>query len=83
MDLGGRPSVDSALHWLEKWGEIRRVILGIDDYPLCCSKLLDHHLSPDIDQVALALARILAGSFQQLIAGKVLPVSGMDVWNIC
>ena len=37
-------------------GEIRRVIRGIYDYPRF-SKLLDQHLSPDIDQVARALAR--------------------------
>ena len=51
-----RPTVDSALHRLEKRGEIRRVIRGVYDYPQF-SKLLDQHLSPDIDQVARALAR--------------------------
>src|ERR1035441_8643945 len=56
LDLGIRPTVDSALHRLEKRGEIRRVIRGIYDYPRF-SKLLDQHLSPDIDQVARALAR--------------------------
>jgi predicted transcriptional regulator of viral defense system len=56
LDLGGRPTVDSALHRLEKRGEIRRVIRGIYDYPRF-NKLLDQHLSPDIDQVARALAR--------------------------
>ena len=56
LDLGGRPTVDSALHRLEKRGEIRRVIRGVYDYPRF-SKLLDQHLSPDIDQVARALAR--------------------------
>jgi hypothetical protein len=56
LDLGGRPTVDSALHRLEKRGEIRRVIRGVYDYPQF-SKLLDQHLSPDIDQVARALAR--------------------------
>ena len=56
LDLGGRPTVDSALHRLEKRGEIRRGIRGIYDYPRF-SKLLDQHLSPDIDQVARALAR--------------------------
>jgi hypothetical protein len=50
------PTVDSALHRLEKRGEIRRVIRGIYDYPRF-SKLLDQHLSPDIDQVARVLAR--------------------------
>ncbi len=56
LDLGGRPTVDSGLHRLEKRGEIRRVIRGIYDYPRF-SKLLDQRLSPDIDQVARALAR--------------------------
>ena len=56
LDLGVRPTVDSALHRLEKRGEIRRVIRGIYDYPRF-SKLLDQPLSPDIDQVARALAR--------------------------
>ena len=56
LDLGGRPTVDSALHRLEKRSEIRRVIRGIYDYPHL-SKLLDKNLSPEIDQVARALAR--------------------------
>ena len=50
LDLGGRPTVDSGLHRLEKRGEIRRVIRGIYDDPRF-SKLLDQNLSPDIDQV--------------------------------
>jgi hypothetical protein len=33
LDMGGRPTVDSGLHRLEKRGEIRRVIRGIYDYP--------------------------------------------------
>jgi hypothetical protein len=41
---------------MERRGEIRRVIRGIYDYPRF-SKLLDQSLSPDIDQVARALAR--------------------------
>jgi hypothetical protein len=56
LDIGGRPTVDSGLHRLEKRGEIRRVIRGIYDYP-SFSKFLDQTLSPDIDQVARALAR--------------------------
>ena len=56
LDLGGRATVDSALHRLEKRGEIRRVIRGSYDYPHF-SKLLNQPLSPDIDQVATALAR--------------------------
>ncbi|HEY0757925.1 MAG TPA: DUF6088 family protein [Acidisarcina sp.] len=56
LDMGGRPTVDSGLHRLEKRGEIRRVIRGIYDYPTF-SKFLNQTLSPDIDQVARALAR--------------------------
>jgi len=56
LDLGGRPTVDSALHRLTQRGEIRRVVRGIYDYPRF-SKLLDQQLSPDVDQVARAIAR--------------------------
>lgn len=56
LDLAGRPTVDSALHRLMQRGEIRRVIRGIYDYPRF-SKLLAEPLSPDIDQVARAIAR--------------------------
>ena len=55
-DLGGRPTIDSALHRLERNGSIRRVIRGIYDRPHF-SKLLSTILSPDLDQVAQALAR--------------------------
>jgi hypothetical protein len=55
-DLGGRATIDSALHRLERKGKIRRVIRGIYDYPRF-SELLGQELSPDIDQVAHALAR--------------------------
>ena len=41
--------------WRRK-GSIRRVIRGIYDYPRF-SKMLDQQLSPDLDQVATALAR--------------------------
>jgi len=56
LDLGVRPTIDSALHRLEGRGEIRRVIRGIYDYPRT-SKLLEQRISPDIDQVARALGR--------------------------
>jgi hypothetical protein len=56
LDIGGRSTVDSALHRLAQRGEIRRVIRGIYDYPRF-SKLLDQQLSSDVDQVARALAR--------------------------
>lgn len=54
--LGNRATVDSALHRLEKKGKIRRVIRGIYEYPKF-STLLGQELSPDIDQVARAIAR--------------------------
>jgi hypothetical protein len=56
LDLGGRPTVDSALHRLERKAEVRRVIRGIYDHPRF-SKVLGQKLSPDIDQVARAIAR--------------------------
>ena len=56
LDFGSRPAVDSALHRLAQKGNIRRVIRGIYDYPHF-SKFLGQHLSPDVDQVARALAR--------------------------
>ena len=55
-DLGRRATIDSALHRLERKGTVRRVIRGIYDYPRF-SELLSQPLSPDIDQVAQALAR--------------------------
>jgi hypothetical protein len=55
-DLGSRPTVDSALHRLERKGSIRRVIRGVYDLPRF-SELLSTELSPHPDQVAQALAR--------------------------
>ncbi len=55
-DLGSRAAIDLALHRREKETLIRRVIRGIYDYPRF-SELLKKSLSPDIDQVAHALAR--------------------------
>lgn len=54
--LGSRTAIDVSLHRLLKKGIIRRVIRGIYDYPKY-SELLKQDLSPDIDQVASALAR--------------------------
>ena len=62
-DLGVRSTVDSALHRKEKEGLIRRVIRGIYDYPRH-SELLQKTISPDIDQVAHALARKFAWRIQ-------------------
>jgi len=55
-DLGTRSSIDVALHRLVARKKIRRVIRGIYDYPQY-SKRLERTLSPDVDQVARALAR--------------------------
>jgi hypothetical protein len=55
-DLGPRPTIDSALLRRERQGLLRRVIRGIYDYPRQ-SKAVPGPLSPDIDQVANALAR--------------------------
>ncbi len=54
--FGSRSAIDTTLHRLLKKGTIRRVIRGIYDYPRQ-SKMLGGELSPDIDQVAQALAR--------------------------
>ena len=62
-DLGPRPTIDSALHRREREGVIRRVIRGIYDYPRQ-SKALRGPVSPDIDQVAHALARKFAWRIQ-------------------
>jgi hypothetical protein len=70
--MGGRPTVDSALHRLEKRGEIRRVIRGIYDYP-SFSKFLGQTLSPDIDQVARALAEVPLAYLAQRSNGLELP----------
>ena len=55
-DCGRAGAVDLALHRLLKAGKIRRVCRGVYDYPQY-SELLQQTLTPDIDQVAHALAR--------------------------
>jgi len=62
-DLGTRSAIDLTLHRREKEGLIRRVIRGIYDYPRH-SELLKKSISPDIDQVAHALARKFAWRIQ-------------------
>jgi len=62
-DLGARSTIDSALHRREHEGVIRRVIRGIYDYPRT-SKALGGPTSPNIDQVAHALARKFAWRIQ-------------------
>ena len=54
--LASRGAIDIALHRLQAKGTVRRVIRGIYDYPRH-SDLLKTAVSPDIDQVARALAR--------------------------
>lgn len=56
LDLGSRPSVDKALSSLVNAGTIRRLDRGLYDYPQF-SELLGDLLSPDLDQVAHAIAR--------------------------
>jgi len=62
-DLANVSSVDRALSRLQKAGTIRRVLRGLYDYPRY-SKLLEQSLSPDIDQVAQALARKFGWTIQ-------------------
>lgn len=49
-------NIDKALSELTKQGKIRRIIRGLYDYPKY-SELLQQPLSPDIEQIAQALAR--------------------------
>ena len=62
-DLGARSTIDSALYRREKEGLIRRIIRGVYDYPRH-SELLQKTISPDIDQVAHAIARKFAWRIQ-------------------
>jgi hypothetical protein len=62
-DLGARSTVDSALYRRERDGVIRRVIRGIYDYPRH-SRAIGGRTSPNIDQVARALARKFAWRIQ-------------------
>ncbi len=55
-DAGSRLSIDTSLHRLKKKGTIKRALRGIYYYPRF-SQRLNRELSPDIDQVARALAR--------------------------
>ena len=52
----GEANIRQALSSLNKAGKIRRVCRGVYDYPRY-SELLDRQLSPDLNQVANALAR--------------------------
>lgn len=61
--LGRREAIDISLHRLVKKGKIRRVMRGLYEYPKY-SSLLNKELSPDIDQVAGALARKFGWTIQ-------------------
>lgn len=61
--FGNHKAIDKALSRLSRKGLIRRVIHGIYDYPKY-SKLLEQDLSPDIDQIAQALARKFGWNIQ-------------------
>lgn len=55
-DLAVRSTVDTVLGRVEADGIIRRVLRGLFDYPIY-SDLLKSYLSPDMREVAFALAR--------------------------
>lgn len=61
--LGQHKTIDTILSRLCAEGFIRRVVPGIYDYPKF-SELLKREMSPDIDQVARALARKFGWSIQ-------------------
>ena len=61
--FGSREAVRISLLRLEQQGRIRRVMRGVYDYPRE-SALLNRRLSPDLDQVAHALARRFGWSIQ-------------------
>ena len=61
--LGELASIDRTLSRMAEKGTIRRVMRGLYDYP-AYSKLLKKDLSPDINQVAHALARKFGWTIQ-------------------
>ncbi len=71
-DLGSIDTIDKSLSRLTQEGRIRRVMRGLYDYPKY-SELLGKELSPDMDQVARALARKFGWTIQ---------VSGNTALNI-
>ena len=56
LDLGRDAAIRKALSRLEAKGTIRRILLGVYDYPRI-STLLDERMGPDLDELASALAR--------------------------
>lgn len=74
--VGEVGSIDRALSRMAEKGVIRRVMRGLYDYP-AYSKLLKKDLSPDIDQVAHALARKFGWQIQ-ISGNAVLNVMGLS-----
>ncbi|MDP5137480.1 DUF6088 family protein [Rheinheimera baltica] len=75
-DIGEAGSIDRALSRMAEKGVIRRVIRGLYDYP-AYSKLLKKNLSPDIDQVAHAMARKFGWQIQ-ISGNAALNVMGLS-----
>lgn len=74
--LGEPGSIERALSRMVEKGIIRRVMRGLYDYP-AYSKLLKKDLSPDIDQVAHALARKFGWQIQ-ISGNAALNVMGLS-----
>jgi hypothetical protein len=74
--LGAPASIDRTLSRMAAKGVIRRVIRGVYDYP-AYSPLLQQAISPDIDQVAHALARKF-GWHIQVSANVALNIMGLS-----
>jgi hypothetical protein len=74
--VGEAGSIDRALSRMAEKGVIRRVMRGLYDYP-AYSKLLKKELSPDIDQVAHALARKFGWQIQ-ISGNAALNVMGLS-----
>jgi hypothetical protein len=85
LDLGGRAAVDQALSRLVKEGAIRRIGRGLFDYPRTNPKL-GIQLSPDMDQIAKAVARKRgsrlqrSGAFAANALGLTTQVPGRQVY---
>jgi hypothetical protein len=74
--IGESGSIDRALSRMAEKGAIRRIMRGLYDYP-AYSKLLQKDLSPDIDQVAQALARKFGWQIQ-ISGNAALNVTGLS-----
>jgi hypothetical protein len=74
--IGESGSIDRTLSRMAEKGVVRRVMRGLYDYP-AYSKLLKKNLSPDIDQVAQALARKFGWQIQ-ISGNAALNVMGLS-----